>query len=177
MSKARPSIDERLTFDTTSETTPAIDAEKGHGNGHANGNGYGNGYANGNHPSPPAVAAEPKSQTPMLIVLGLSVVVNIVLLFAWAGGLVAGTSTSPMRLKQQYKPFCVAVSSAAADSAARIGGALVAVDTVPVLAQVLRLWLLSYSSSVCSSSNSNLAGSGSGAAVAVVSAPAPARPL
>ena len=35
MSKARPSIDERLTFDTTSETTPAIDAEKGHGNGHA----------------------------------------------------------------------------------------------------------------------------------------------
>ena len=115
MSKARPSIDERLTFDTTSETTPAIDAEKGHGNGHANGNGYGNGYANGNHPSPPAVAAEPKSQTPMLTVLGLSVVVNIVLLFAWAGGLVAGTSTSPMRLKQQYKPFCVAVSSAAAD--------------------------------------------------------------
>ena len=35
MSKARPSIDERLTFDATSETTPAIDAEKG--NGHANG--------------------------------------------------------------------------------------------------------------------------------------------
>ena len=110
MSKARPSIDERLTFDTTSETTPAIDAEKGHGNGHANGNGYGNGYANGNHPSPPAVAAEPKSQTPMLIVLGLSVVDNIVLLFAWAGGSVAGTSTSPMRLKQQYTFLC-AVSS------------------------------------------------------------------
>ena len=101
MSKARPSIDERLTFDTTSETTPAIDAEKGHGNGHANGNGYGNGYANGNHPSPPAVAAEPKSQTPMLIVLGLSVVVNIVLLFAWVGGpapapiLIAAPSPAP----------------------------------------------------------------------------------
>ena len=84
-SKARPSIDEKLTFggyqDSDETQSITVDAEKGNANGRANGhaNGHANGYANGHgngYGQEPALG----QRKSLRVVLGVSVLVNVVLL-------------------------------------------------------------------------------------------------
>ena len=98
-SKARPSIDEKLTSDaddSAAETAPmVVDAEKGRANGHANGHsrGYANGDSNGYAPvgtSSREEHAPAKSTVSTRAVLAASVLVNVVLVI-----LVASSGSAP----------------------------------------------------------------------------------